>query len=1077
MDPACASASRERGRDRVQAAGVVAASLAAAAALVVRTPVARAAAMLGALVLAVAVLLGHVWSTDQVETLRDDPRLTAMLVVVGARGGRPSGVAASRGAPRCCRRSPPRRCRSASRSTSAATPRTSSCRCTSSWRPAPSRTLVRAARDPDAEERRPGALEWALAAVLVLYAVQATYSSDARPGAGARRLLLRAVRRPVRAARARARGRRAWPRGRSAVLVVLAVALVGVGFWEYATKQLLLNPRVINSNQFESYFRVNSLFFDPNIYGRFLVVVMIGVAAVVAWTARSRTALAGAVAARAAVGRARADVLAVVVRRAARRARGARRVPVGRRRGRSRATGAVAVVGDRGRAARARARCDWTSGSDKSVQDATSGRYDLVAGGVRLFSEKPVGGFGSGSFRREYRRSENASAERATNASHTIPVTVAAEQGVDRPRGVPRARRGRALAAVRGDRPCGRLTTARGRGGRRVRGAARAHAPVRRVPGGSADVGAARARDRPGGRGGDPAGGRRSPSRAVRRDRARRRRRRSSPPRSCGGCSSRAIRTTTPTTTSSGGASCSTGSSRPSRRTRRRRSIRSTSRYAALVGLAGEDADRLLVLTTLLCLVALVWGTWRLGARALRLWPALLATLFVGSSFAFLLYAVRAYVDVPFLALVVWAAVREVERHGAAPRACSCSPGCCGPRAGSSRACCGCGAGRRGHRAARAGRAARPRRAGGLVPRRPRRHRQPAALGHRDELARRGPRPRAGHRRRCRGCSSRSSRTSRGRRSRSAGVIGAVLAVRRVRRSRRMAIPLGDARGRGARVHRHRRAGPVDPARATSRSPRSRSASSPGYAVAGLHAPARRAIRWRRPWGAAAVGAPVVGAVFFVVKLAELRDARRRAALRPRRARRPARAARHARGPRRAWRCGPITFPNYRLVPDTRWMLDAPRTTVGARSAKRPRPRGRRLHRGARDAAPLRVRRRREPAHERARSGLRAARARGRLSAYSACRIRADDPELAQPLPQRRVLALGGLRERPRAQLGVRAARACRPRRAARRRMRRGPAAVVTASRPGGDAGERRRRPSGGRAARTSGSGRAARRR
>ena len=68
-------------------------------------------------------------------------------------------------------------------------------------------------------------------------------------------------------------------------------------------------------------------------------------------------------------------------------------------------------------------------GSDKSVEDATSGRYDLVAGGGRLFTERPIGGFGSGSFRREYRRAENASDERATNASHTIPVTVAAEQG------------------------------------------------------------------------------------------------------------------------------------------------------------------------------------------------------------------------------------------------------------------------------------------------------------------------------------------------------------------------------------------------------------------------------------------------------------------------------------------------------------------------------------------------------------------------------------------------------------------------------------------------------------------------
>jgi hypothetical protein len=37
----------------------------------------------------------------------------------------------------------------------------------------------------------------------------------------------------------------------------------------------------------------------------------------------------------------------------------------------------------------------------------------------------------------------------------------------------------------------------------------------------------------------------------------------------------------------------------------------------------------------------------------------------------------------------------------------------------------------------------------------------------------------------------------------------------------------------------------------------------------------------------------------------------------------------------RARRCGPITYPNYRLVPDTRWHLDAPREAVGARSALR----------------------------------------------------------------------------------------------------------------------------------------------
>jgi len=30
-----------------------------------------------------------------------------------------------------------------------------------------------------------------------------------------------------------------------------------------------------------------------------------------------------------------------------------------------------------------------------------------------------------------------------------------------------------------------------------------------------------------------------------------------------------------------------------------------------------------------------------------------------------------------------------------------------------------------------------------------------------------------------------------------------------------------------------------------------------------------------------------------------------------------------------------VTLPNYRLVPDTRWILDASRAEVGARSAKR----------------------------------------------------------------------------------------------------------------------------------------------
>jgi O-antigen ligase len=69
-------------------------------------------------------------------------------------------------------------------------------------------------------------------------------------------------------------------------------------------------------------------------------------------------------------------------------------------------------------------------GNSKSANSATSGRYDLIAGGVRLFADRPLQGWGSGAFPRQYRRAEHVSAERATSASHTIPITVAAEQGV-----------------------------------------------------------------------------------------------------------------------------------------------------------------------------------------------------------------------------------------------------------------------------------------------------------------------------------------------------------------------------------------------------------------------------------------------------------------------------------------------------------------------------------------------------------------------------------------------------------------------------------------------------------------------
>jgi O-antigen ligase len=201
-----------------------------------------------------------------------------------------------------------------------------------------------------------------------------------------------------------------------------------VGFVEYATKHVLLNPRVITSNQLESYFRVNSLFFDPNIYGRFLVIVMLGLAGVVLWTRGRRPAVGATVVlavlwAGLVLTFSQSSFVALLVGLAV---LGGMRWSV---RGAAIAAAALVTVAV-GVAVLAPSLIHLDVGSSQSADSATSGRYDLIKGGVELFTSAPVGGQGSGAFAKEYRRTQKASDEGAASASHTIPVTVAAEQGL-----------------------------------------------------------------------------------------------------------------------------------------------------------------------------------------------------------------------------------------------------------------------------------------------------------------------------------------------------------------------------------------------------------------------------------------------------------------------------------------------------------------------------------------------------------------------------------------------------------------------------------------------------------------------
>ena len=76
--------------------------------------------------------------------------------------------------------------------------------------------------------------------------------------------------------------------GRSAWSAVEAVAFVLIGSVEYLTRSLFWNDQVIRSNEFHTYFRVNSVFWDPNVYGRYLALVIVVATAALLWVQERR---------------------------------------------------------------------------------------------------------------------------------------------------------------------------------------------------------------------------------------------------------------------------------------------------------------------------------------------------------------------------------------------------------------------------------------------------------------------------------------------------------------------------------------------------------------------------------------------------------------------------------------------------------------------------------------------------------------------------------------------------------------------------------------------------------------------
>jgi O-antigen ligase len=200
------------------------------------------------------------------------------------------------------------------------------------------------------------------------------------------------------------------------VLVVEGLVVALVGFGQLATGELFWNEKLIDGNEAHAYFRVNSLFFDPNIMGRYLAVTMVALAAVATWCPRreavraavafvillaalvltfSQTSMLALIAGLLALALARWGVvraaLAAVV-----------------------ATAALALV--------------VTGLGGGGLTAETTGRTGLVSGGLEIAADRPVSGYGSGTFAGEFERRFGGGDGIAVE-SHTEPVTAAAEQG------------------------------------------------------------------------------------------------------------------------------------------------------------------------------------------------------------------------------------------------------------------------------------------------------------------------------------------------------------------------------------------------------------------------------------------------------------------------------------------------------------------------------------------------------------------------------------------------------------------------------------------------------------------------
>jgi hypothetical protein len=277
----------------------------------------------------------------------------------------------------------------------------------------------------DGPSRELGLLAWPLAALVAWLGVTMLWTEDVRQGAI--ELLFFVL--PfglLTVALAQLAWSRTWMLVLYVQLAVMALVFALIGIVQYQTRNIFWNPKVRVDNAYAPsgwFYRVNSVFYDPSIYGRFLVIAILASLVVVLrrrvdplWAIAAALTLAitwvgllPSFSQSSFVALMAATMVAAI---ALWRTRSLLLVAV--------AVAVVLVGGLASPAVRHKA----------SLSHITSGRSTLASKGVKVALHHPVTGVGVGGFRHAYAELANLRGkEPKAAASHTTPITVAAEAG------------------------------------------------------------------------------------------------------------------------------------------------------------------------------------------------------------------------------------------------------------------------------------------------------------------------------------------------------------------------------------------------------------------------------------------------------------------------------------------------------------------------------------------------------------------------------------------------------------------------------------------------------------------------